>query len=300
MADNTAPQGVTKIPTDSDTGRLWAGGRTRRATTTNFAFPASTTTPYSGNTPAGVKVYDAALSYVATAGATGYGEFDMSDATGFEVVISNNASTQTLSGITLKDYDTLPSGVTVPGQSYKTATNVATGASVTLSSLSLANNTAVRLWVPVSQSIGRQLYVNPTYGAAVTAGTGSLEVRVTPTFGQVGLNGSFVPNLTKVFDAVAVSANGNTGVVKVSNAAGYKTLALYYDFVGSAQIVLWAPNAAGASIGASAFNPTETAGQGFIAAGSTVDISGLPNLVFEIYDKSGAANTCTLYAYLGR
>jgi hypothetical protein len=193
VANNPAPQGVLAIPQDGSTGRLWAGGRTRRAITTQFGFPASTTTPFSGNTPAGVIAWDAALAYNAAGSATGYGEFDLSDLTGFEITVSNAGSGQTLSGITVQDYDTLPSGLAVPGASYTSATNVATGAAVTLSALNLANNAVVRLWIPITTAQQRKLVVNPTYGAAVTAGTGALELRVVPTFGTVSLSGSLAP-----------------------------------------------------------------------------------------------------------
>lgn len=205
MAVTRAPQGVQAIPADANTGRFWAGGRTRRIVTESYAFPAATTTPFSGNAPAGVIVYDQALAWNANPAGTAYGETDASDATGLEIIVSNADSGQTLSGITLQDYDTLPSGVTVPGQSYTTATNVATGASVTLASLALASGDAVRLWIPV-QSTARMFVLNPTYAAAVTVGTGSLEIRVTPTYGQVSLTGRFAPS------SPTVIAHGTTTV----------------------------------------------------------------------------------------
>lgn len=192
MANVTLTEGVKSLPTDSATGRLW--GAVRRQQYTNQGFSAATTTPFSGNTPAGILVYDAKLSYASSASATPAAELDLSDLSGLTLIVANNGSGQTLSGITIKDYDLLPtSGLTVPGQSYTTATNVATGASVTLDSLSLANNTAIRLWMPITDGSLRQFYVEPTYAAAVTVGTGSLEVMAIPTFGEVALKGSLAP-----------------------------------------------------------------------------------------------------------
>lgn len=218
MAATRAPQGVNLVPADSATGRLWAGGRTRRIITEQYGFVASTTTPFSTNTPAGVIVYDSALSYESTATATGVGELDMDSPTGMEFVISNYGSGQTLSGVTLTDYDTLPSGVSVPGQSYTTATNVATGASVTLSSLSLASGSAIRVWLAVSNSASRMWVMNPTYAAAVTIGTGSFEVRATPTYGQVALTGS-LPAGTNDIGSVVLTGNLPTGTLVTSQTA---------------------------------------------------------------------------------
>ncbi len=185
-----ASQGIPQLPRTGQGEALW--GLVRRQQTQQFAFAASTTTPFSGNTPAGVIVYDSALTYNAAAQASELGELDLDHMDGLQLIISNYSSGQVLSGITLTDWDTLPSGVAVPGQSYTTATNVATGASVTLSALALASGSAVRLWAPVQNASQRQWVVNPTYAAAVTIGTGLFEVRATPTYGSVRLTGSNV------------------------------------------------------------------------------------------------------------
>lgn len=190
MADVLIGQGLSALPGTGQGQVFW--GQVRRAQYTLRGFTASTTTPFSGNTPAGILVYDSALAYAGTSGNTPGAEFDMDHVDGLQFIVSNDGSGQTLSGITLTDWDTLPSGVAVPGQSYTTATNVATGASVTLSSLSLATGQAVRLWVPIVAGSLRQWYVNPTYAAAVTSGTGGLEVRTIPTYGSVRLTGSSV------------------------------------------------------------------------------------------------------------
>lgn len=191
MADVLIGQGISAAPRTGQGEILW--DKVRRSQYTLRGFPASTTTPFSALTPPGILIWDAALAYVTPSGSTPGAEFEMSDVSGFQIIISNNGSGQTLSGITLSDYDTLPSGIAVPSQSYTTATNMATGASVTLSSLNLANNAAIRLWVPVNNGCLRQLYLNPTYAAAVTAGTGSLEVRVIPEYSSVALKGSLAP-----------------------------------------------------------------------------------------------------------
>lgn len=189
MADITITEGVYRLPADANTGRLW--GQVRRQQYTNQGFPAATTTPFSGNTPVGILVYDSKLDYSANATATPAGELDLSDLSGLTLVIANNASGQTLDSLTVKDYDQLPtSGLDIPGQSYTSAINVATGTSVDLSSLDLASGSAVRLWIPIQNGSLRQFYVNPTYGAAVTVGTGSLEIIVIPTFGEVALKGA--------------------------------------------------------------------------------------------------------------
>ena len=186
------PQGVPVVPQDQNGARFY--GKLRRQQQTNWAFPASTTTPFSGNTPAGVKVWDAALSYAATQGATPTGEFELAEIHGVQLILANNNSGQTLSGITLQDWDEAPSsGLAIPGQSYSTAINLATGASVTLSALNLASGSAIRLWVPINSASLRFLVVNPTYAAAVTAGTGSLETIAIPEYGTVQLSGSSVP-----------------------------------------------------------------------------------------------------------
>ena len=188
MADVLIGQGLSALPGTGQGQVFW--GQVRRAQYTLRGFTASTTTPFSGNTPAGILVYDTALAYAGTSGNTPGAEFDMDHVDGLQLIVSNNGSGQTLSGITLTDWDTLPSGVAVPGQSYTTATNVATGVSVTLSALSLASGQAVRLWVPIVAGALRQWYANPTYAVAVTSGTGSLEVRTIPTYGSVRLTGS--------------------------------------------------------------------------------------------------------------
>jgi hypothetical protein len=188
------PQGVPVVPQDQNGARFY--GKLRRQQQNNWSFPASTTTPFSGNTPAGVKVWDAALSYAATQGATPTGEFELAEIHGVQLILANNNSGQTLSGITLTDWDEAPSsGLAIPGQSYTTAINLATGASVTLSALNLASGSAIRLWVPINSASLRFLVVNPTYAAAVTAGTGSLETIAIPEYGTVQLSGSNVPNV---------------------------------------------------------------------------------------------------------
>jgi hypothetical protein len=193
MADILIGQGISAAPRTGAQEILW--NRIRRSQYTLRGFPAATTTPFSGNTPPGILVFDAATNYVGTPSSTPGAEFEMSELAGVQLIVSNNASGQVLSGVTLSDYDTLPSGVVVPGQSYLTATNLATGASATLSALNLASGSAVRLFVPINQGSLRQLYIEPTYAAAVTVGTGSLEVRTIPEYssGFTQLTGRLAP-----------------------------------------------------------------------------------------------------------
>ena len=229
MADVLIGQGLSALPGTGQGQVFW--GQVRRAQYTLRGFTASTTTPFSGNTPAGILVYDSALAYAGTSGNTPGAEFDMDHVDGLQFIVSNDGSGQTLSGITLTDWDTLPSGVAVPGQSYTTATNVATGASVTLSSLSLATGQAVRLWVPIVAGSLRQWYVNPTYAAAVTSGTGGLEVRTIPTYGSVRLTGRNAtgPTLlaTLPYTDFTASANFRSAFSgKLSRSASRRTITL--------------------------------------------------------------------------
>lgn len=226
MADVLVGQGLSALPGTGQGQVFW--GQVRRAQYTLRGFTASTTTPFSGNTPAGILVYDSALAYAGTSGNTPGAEFDMDHVDGLQIIISNDGSGQTLSGITLTDWDTLPSGVAVPGQSYTTATNVATGASVTLSSLSLASGQAVRLWVPIVAGALRQWYVNPTYAAAVTSGTGSLEVRTIPTYGSVRLTSS-----NAITAAIQTVTTAGTRVQLPSIACREVTLIALKDNTGS-------------------------------------------------------------------
>jgi hypothetical protein len=206
LADVLIGQGIAAAPRTGQAEILW--NRVRRSQYTLRGFPASTTTPFSGNTPAGILVWDGALNYVSPSGATPGAEFEMTELAAIQLIISNNGSGQTLSGITLSDYDTLPSGIAVPGQGYTVATNLATGASVSLSALNLANNAAIRLLIPVNGGCLRQLYIEPTYAAAVTAGTGSLEVRSIPEYSQFSLKGSRTSNV--LVNVASVVAGGST------------------------------------------------------------------------------------------
>lgn len=230
-------EGVKAVPQDVNTGRLW--GRIRRQQYGNYEFPAATTTPFSANTPAGVLAWDAKLAYSPNPTPTPAGELDLEgELSGIQLVIANNASGQVLSGITLSDYDKLPtSGLVVPGQGYTTATNVATGASVTLAALNLASGSAVRLFIPINNGSLRQLIVNPTYAAAVTIGTGSLEIMTIPTVDQMSIKGSnalYDGQVTVTTTAAALSSlacsevsiqadPGNTAAILVGSATGQHT-----------------------------------------------------------------------------
>jgi len=220
------PQGVPVVPQDQNGARFY--GKLRRQQQNNWPFPASTTTPFSGNTPAGVRVWDAALSYAATQGATPTGEFELAEIHGVQLILANNNSGQTLSGITLTDWDEAPSsGLAIPGQSYTTAINLATGASVTLSALNLASGSAIRLWVPINSASLRFLVVNPTYAAAVTAGTGSLETIAIPEYGTVQLSGSLALLPSPGQKDLIGGSSGNPAVT-IAAGATYTSTVLNY------------------------------------------------------------------------
>lgn len=225
-----AAEGVSAIPNDSNSARFW--GAIRRQLQRNFSFPASTTTPFSGNSPAGVLIWDAKMAYNGSASATPTGELELDDIRGLTVIIANNASGQTLSGVTLEDYDKLPtSGLLVPNQSYTMATNAHDGSSATLSSLSLANNAAIRLYIPLTNGSLRQLYLNPTYAAAVTSGTGSLEVMVIPDFMGVQQFGSIAPDAVEA--PVTLGPLGNPGFTNPIDYSHFTTAEALYVTFGS-------------------------------------------------------------------
>ena len=261
-----ASQGISQLPRTGQGEALW--GLVRRQQTQQFAFAASTKTPFSGNTPAGVIVYDSALNYAASETTSGTGELDLDHADGMQIIVSNNNSGQVLSGITLADYDLMPGSIAAPTQAYTTATNVATGASVTLSALNLASGSAVRLWVPINTASMRMWVANPTYAGAVTIGTGTFDVRVIPTYGSVRLTGRNT-TLVAAFTALAITdtAVHTSSAIDVSGFANWSIIA-YSTLNQSCTISL----VDGGMLGANALRKATDTSIGTSIAGSSATV----------------------------